>query len=325
MTLKEFKFSHKPVLLKECIEGLKIKYDGIYVDCTTGGAGHSAEILKKLGEDGLLICLDKDDEALKAAEEKLSDIDTKAKYRLVKSDFKDIGNALKSIKIDYVDGILADFGVSSHQLDENSRGFGYMQEGPLDMRMDTSNNLTAKDVVNKYTSEQLEKIFFTYGEEKYTRRIVSEIIKCREDFEIETTSQLSKIVIDAMPRSARREQQHPAKRVFQAIRIEVNNELESIKELLEQVPSILKPGGRFLAISFHSLEDRLVKEKIKKLEDPCECPKSFPVCNCGKKPIGKAVNKKVILASPKELEENPRARSAKLRIFEKYNEEQLNE
>jgi len=318
MTSKEFKFHHNPVLLAECIDALKIKENGVYVDCTTGGGGHSLRILENLGEGGILICLDKDSEALKAAGTKLAGADTKGKYKLLKSDFSEIAKCLSNEKIEKVDGILADFGVSSYQLDANIRGFGYMQDGPLDMRMDLSSKLTAMVVVNKYPEKDLERILFTYGEERYSKRIVSAILRQRAIAPITTTKQLSDIVSNSLPAQAKREQQHPAKRTFQAIRIEVNRELESISELMNAVPGILKAGGRFAAISFHSLEDRIVKDAIKELENPCKCPKSFPVCNCGKTPIGRAINKKPITATHDEIEENPRARSAKLRIFEKY-------
>jgi len=317
MTLKEFKFHHVPVLADECIEALKIKPDGIYVDCTTGGAGHSALILEKLGKGGMLICLDKDDEALNVARERLDDLKAAGVFKMVRSDFSSLKQVLEDMKIDKVDGILADFGVSSHQLDENNRGFGYMQDGPLDMRMDKSSVLTAKKIVNEYSREELEKILFEYGQERYSRRIVAAICLARQTGEINTTGELVNIIIGSIPRAARREQQHPAKRTFQAIRIEVNSELESIKMLVESLPEILLPGGRFAAISFHSLEDRIVKEALRNYEDPCNCPKSFPMCVCGKKPLGKAINRKPITASLKELEQNPRARSAKLRVFEK--------
>ncbi len=319
MTLKEFKFHHVPVLADECISALKINPDGIYVDCTTGGAGHSCLILEKLGTGGMLICLDKDDEALTVARERLNDLNAKAGFQMVRSDFANLKQVLEDIGVDKVDGILADFGVSSHQLDENNRGFGYMQDGPLDMRMDKSSDLTAKKIVNEYQSKELERILFDYGEERYSRRIVSAIVKARQNKEIATTGELTQIIIGAIPRSARKEQQHPAKRTFQAIRIEVNSELDSIKMLVESLPDTLLPGGRFAAISFHSLEDRIVKETLRRYEDPCDCPKSFPMCVCGKKPLGKSINRKPITASSKELEQNPRARSAKLRIFEKKN------
>lgn len=318
MTLKEFKYYHRPVLIRETIQALRIKEDGVYVDCTVGGGGHSEKILEGLGKTGMLICMDKDNEALKVSRQRLSGIDSRGACRFIKSDFANIKRELKEIGVEQVDGIMADFGVSSHQLDENSRGFGYMQKGPLDMRMDLSALKTAEDVVNNYSEKEIAEILSGYGEERFAKRIASAIVRRRNEKPIKTTQELSETVKNAMPAYSRRENQHPSKRTFQAIRIEVNDELESIKKLLDDMPVLLKPGGRFAGISFHSLEDRLVKEAIRKLENPCECPKSFPICACGKKPVGKAVNKKVIVASFQETEANPRARSAKLRIFEKY-------
>ncbi len=317
MTSKGFEFNHMPVLFDECMVALNIKENGIYVDCTTGGGGHSLGILKKLGEGGLLICFDKDEHALLAAKGKLSSFETKAEYRFIKSDFSMIRESLLQEEIEKVDGVLADFGVSSYQLDENVRGFGYMQDGPLDMRMDLSSSLTATDVVNKYSAAQLEKILFEYGEERYSRRIVAGILKERAINRITTTKQLSDIIRNAMPAQGKKEQQHPAKRTFQAIRIEVNHELDSITSLVEVMPEILKPEGRFAAISFHSLEDRIVKDAFKKFENPCTCPKNFPVCACNKKPSIKIITRKPIISGDEELLINPRARSAKLRVMEK--------
>lgn len=317
MTSKGFEFSHLPVLFQECIENLEIKQNGTYVDCTTGGGGHSLGILEKLGEGGRLLCLDKDEQALAAADERLSACRTKATYRMIKSDFAQVKDQMKRLGIDQADGVLADFGVSSYQLDENRRGFGYMQDGPLDMRMDTSAVLTAEEVVNTYPAGELERILFEYGEERYSRRIVSAICREREKQRIITTKRLSDIIRSAMPAQGKKEQQHPAKRAFQAIRIEVNHELDSISALLADIPDILAPNGRFAAISFHSLEDRLVKEAFKKYENPCTCPKNFPVCACNKKPTVKIITRKPIVASDEELESNPRARSAKLRVIEK--------
>lgn len=320
MTLKDSEFRHLPVLYHECLESLAIRETGIYVDCTTGGGGHSFGILEKLGEGGLLLCFDKDEEALAAASRKLATCDTKASYRMIQSDFAQIAEALKHEEISQVNGVLADFGVSSYQLDEMKRGFGYMQDGPLDMRMDLTAALTAEIVVNTYPVSELERILFTYGEERYSRRIVSAICRVRETTRITTTKQLSDIIKSAMPAQSKKEQQHPAKRTFQAIRIEVNHELDSISNLLEAVPQILAPGGRFAAISFHSLEDRLVKDAFKKFENPCTCPRNFPVCVCGRKPLGKTITRKPIVSGEEELKVNPRARSAKLRVFEKTEE-----
>ncbi|MHB8963191.1 MAG: 16S rRNA (cytosine(1402)-N(4))-methyltransferase RsmH [Saccharofermentanales bacterium] len=316
MTSGEYSIYHRPVLFNECMEALAIKPDGVYVDCTTGGGGHSAGILEKLGKGGLLICLDKDDEALAAAREKLSHCTSEGSYRLIKSDFSKLDEILNKENIDGADGILADFGVSSYQLDANKRGFGYMRNGPLDMRMDQRAALTAETVVNTYPQARLEKIISDYGEERYAGRIANAICKSREKAPIDSTTRLAEIIAEAMPGAARREHQHPAKRTFQAIRIEVNHELESIMRLLEIIPAVLKPGGRFAAISFHSLEDRLVKDAFRNYENPCTCPKDFPMCVCGAQPSGFSVTKKPIIAADNETELNPRARSAKLRIFE---------
>ncbi len=317
MTSRESEFYHLPVLFAECMESLAIDPAGVYVDCTTGGGGHSLGILERLGEGGLLLCLDKDAQALEAAKTKLSQSASKASVRFIRSDFSRIRECLKNEGISRVNGILADFGVSSYQLDENRRGFGYMQDGPLDMRMDTSAALTAEFVVNHYTAGDLERILFEYGEERYARRIVAAILRERDVEPIETTGRLSDIIRSAMPAQGKKEQQHPAKRTFQAIRIEVNHELDSIKGLLAAAPDILAPKARFAAISFHSLEDRLVKEAFRNLEDPCTCPKTLPVCVCGKKPQVRVLTRKPIVAADEELEINPRARSAKLRVIEK--------
>ena len=317
MTSKGFEFNHLPVLFRECIENLEIKKNGTYVDCTTGGGGHSLGILERLEEGGRLLCFDKDEQALEAADERLSTCITKATYRMIKSDFAQVKDQMKQLGIDQADGVLADFGVSSYQLDENRRGFGYMQDGPLDMRMDTTAALTAEEVVNTYPAGELERILFEYGEERYSRRIVSAICREREKQRITTTRRLSDIIRSAMPAQGKKEQQHPAKRVFQAIRIEVNHELDSISALLAVIPDILAPNGRFAAISFHSLEDRLVKEAFKKYENPCTCPKNFPVCACNKKPLVKIITRKPIIAADEELETNPRARSARLRVIER--------
>lgn len=316
MTSKEFEFNHLPVLYEECMAALNIKANGVYIDCTTGGGGHSSGILEQLGEGGLLLCLDKDEQALKAADRKLSACVSRGKYKLIKSDFAQVRECLNSQGILRVDGVLADFGVSSHQLDENRRGFGYMQDGPLDMRMDEEADLSAEKVVNTYSVADLERILFEYGEERYSRRIVSAICRERLKSPITTTKRLSDIIRSAMPAQGKKEQQHPAKRTFQAIRIEVNHELDSITALLEAIPDILTENGRFAAISFHSLEDRLVKDAFRKYENPCTCPKNFPVCACNKKPMVRVITKKPIIASDEELELNPRARSAKLRVVE---------
>ena len=316
MTSGEYSLYHRPVLFSECMDALRIRPDGIYVDCTAGGGGHSAGILEQLGEGGLLIALDKDEEALAEAGEKLRRCTSKGEFRLVKSDFAQLDEVLKNGSVDRVDGILADFGVSSHQLDANKRGFGYMRNGPLDMRMDQQASLTASVVVNTYSQTQLEKILAEYGEERYAGRIASAICRQREKAPIDSTERLAGIIAAAMPGKAKKEQQHPAKRSFQAIRIEVNHELDSIRRLLEIVPGVMKDHGRFAVISFHSLEDRMVKEAFRRYEDPCTCPKDFPMCVCGASSRGRSVTRKPLTAGDGENEFNPRARSAKLRVFE---------
>lgn len=305
------------------MEALNIKKDGIYVDCTAGGGGHSSGIVERLGENGKLISLDKDDEALAACEKKRELLQAQDKWVLVKSDFSRFGEVLEEMNIEKVDGVLADLGVSSHQIDTPDRGFSYLQEGPLDMRMNGSQKLTAEIVVNEYSPEDLARIFKDYGEERYARRIAGVIEKHRKTAPIRSTSQLADIIRSAMPKTGKKEDQHPARRCFQAIRIEVNNELESVEKLLSVVPSKLNAQGRFAVISFHSLEDRLVKEAFRKLESPCTCPREFPMCVCGKRPMGKQVNTKPIIASDKEVLENKRSGCAKLRVFERNDEEWL--
>lgn len=307
-------FKHVSVLLNECIEGLNIKPDGIYVDCTLGGAGHSLHILKNLSKKGVLIGIDQDKDALKAAKERLKDYDN-VKY--VHSNFYDIDNILSDLDIEKVDGILMDLGVSSYQLDEASRGFSYMQDAPLDMRMDRDNNFSAYDVVNNYSEEQLYKIIKDYGEERFAKKIANFIVSARQIKHIETTLELVEIIKKAIPAKARREGPHPAKRTFQAIRIEVNSELKILNKTIEDGVKRLNKDGRMVIITFHSLEDRIVKLKYRELENPCKCPKEFPMCICGKKPTIKVLNKKGIAPSKEEIEENPRSRSAKVRILEK--------
>ncbi|MBO4473828.1 MAG: 16S rRNA (cytosine(1402)-N(4))-methyltransferase RsmH [Clostridiales bacterium] len=313
-------FHHLPVLFAECMEALNIKENGIYVDCTAGGGGHSSGIVERLGDHGKLISLDKDDEALAACEARREAMGAKDKWALVKTDFGRIGEVLEAMNIDKVDGVLADLGVSSHQIDTADRGFSYMQEGPLDMRMNQKQELSAKVVVNEYSQEDLTRIFREYGEERYAGRIASAIVEKRKLSPVTTTSELSEIIRSAMPRSSKKEDQHPARRCFQAIRIEVNHELASVTELLEVVPSLLNAHGRFAVISFHSLEDRLVKEAFRRLENPCTCPREFPVCVCGKKPMGQQIHSKPIVASKKEAMENKRSGCAKLRVFERNEE-----
>ncbi len=309
-------FKHYSVMLDECMTALSPERGGIYVDCTAGGGGHSFEIAKRLPEGSRLICLDRDDDAIAACSERLSPY--KDKCTVVKSNFSDIASALDDLGIDKIDGALWDLGVSSHQLDDAERGFSYMQDAPLDMRMDASSPLTAKDVVNGYSEKDLARIISDYGEERFASKIAHNVVKARESKDIETTSELVKIIESSIPTASRkREAQHPAKRTFQAIRIEVNAELTVIRPSIEAAVERMAPGGRIAVITFHSGEDRIVKQTLVHLADPCECPKSFPVCVCGKKPQVKLLGKKPILPSEKELEENPRSRSAKLRTAEK--------
>ena len=306
-------FKHKSVLLQECIEGLNIKENGIYVDGTLGGAGHSSEILKKLSSKGKLIGIDRDEEALKAAKERLKEYENVV---YLHGNHDDIKELLKSIQIDKVDGILLDLGVSSYQLDERARGFSYMGEATLDMRMDKTQELTAKDVVNDYTEEKLSRIIEEYGEEKFAKNIARNIVKDRQISPIETTMQLVDIIRKSIPISKQKDG-HPAKRTFQAIRIEVNNEIEPLKETIRNCIECLKPEGRLCVITFHSLEDRAVKQAYSDAEGKCTCPKDLPYCVCGYRSEGKIINKKPIVASKEEQEENSRSKSAKLRIFEK--------
>ena len=307
-------FKHVSVLLDECIEGLNIKENGIYVDCTLGGAGHSSEIIKRLSKNGTLIGIDQDKDALKAAGERLKDYENK---KLVHSNFYRIGSVIEELELEGVDGILMDLGVSSYQLDNAERGFSYMQDAPLDMRMNRDDDFSAYDIVNGYSEEELWKIIRDYGEDKFAKRIANFIVTARAEKPIETTLELVEIIKNAIPAKARREGPHPAKRTFQAIRIEVNGELKILNKAIEDGVKKLNKGGRMCIITFHSLEDRIIKLKFRDLADPCKCPKEFPICVCGKKPTVKLVKRKAIEPSKKEVEENPRSRSAKLRIIEK--------
>lgn len=310
--MSEIDFQHISVLLNESIEGLNIKPDGIYVDGTAGGAGHSSEMAKRL-TTGKLIALDKDPDAIKTATERLG------KYpcaTVVHSDFADIQKVLDSLGIDKVDGVLLDLGVSSHQLDDAERGFSYHNEAPLDMRM-SQEGMTAYDLVNTASGAELAKILYDYGEEKFTPRIVNAIVDARAIKPIETTTELAEIVKNAVPAAARRDGGHPARKTFQAIRIAVNGELDRLSEALDRAFERLAPGGRFAIITFHSLEDRMVKQAFNEYTKGCTCPPEFPVCVCGKKPRGKLVNRKPIEPSAEEQEYNHRSRSAKLRIIEK--------
>ena len=307
-------FKHKSVLLNECIEGLNIKKEGIYVDGTLGGGGHSYEILRKLSPNGRLIGIDRDKDALNAASKKLNEFNN---FTTVHDNHANILEILKNLGIQGVDGILLDLGVSSYQLDEASRGFSYMNDAPLDMRMNREDKISAYEVVNNYSEEKLSRIFFDYGEERYSKSIAKKICKVREENKISTTLELVEVIKSAMPSSALNEKQHPAKRVFQAIRIEVNEELTKLKQAVEDSIKALNNGGRLAIITFHSLEDKIVKHTYEDRQGRCTCPKDFPVCVCNYISYGRIVNKKPIISNEEELKENPRARSAKLRIFER--------
>ena len=308
-------FNHVSVLLNECIENLNIKPDGVYVDCTMGGAGHSKEIAKKLSEDGRLICFDQDINAINVAKERLAEFGEKV--ILVHSNFENIKDEIKSLGIDKIDGVLADLGVSSHQLDEASRGFSYMNDAALDMRMDNRCENSAWDVVNNYSEESLHKIIKEYGEENWSKRIAKFIVEERKHKTIETPYDLVEIIKKAIPKKARMNGPHPAKRTFQAIRIEVNNELGVIKNMIDDAVSIMNPAGRICIITFHSLEDRIVKNEYKYLAQDCICPPEMPFCQCDKKSEVKIITRKPILPSEEEVNVNPRSRSAKLRVAEK--------
>ena len=308
-------FKHVSVLLNECLDALNIKDDGIYVDCTLGGAGHSSHILQRLSKDGLLVGIDQDTDALKAAGERLKEYENK---KLVHNNFHNIDSILEELDIPKVDGILMDLGVSSYQLDEGERGFSYMKDAPLDMRMNRDREFSAYDVVNSYSMEDLWRIIRDYGEEKFAKRVAEFIVNRREEKPIETTLELVDIIKAAIPAKARREGPHPAKRTFQAIRIEVNGELEILNKAIEDGVNRLNKGGRMAMITFHSLEDRIVKLKFRELANPCTCPKEFPICVCGKKPLVKLISRKAIDPSKEEVEENPRSRSAKLRVIERF-------
>lgn len=309
------RFEHTSVLLHECIEGLNVFPTGIYVDGTLGGAGHSLEICKRLGQKGRLIGIDQDENAIAVGKERLSPYGDRV--IIVRNNFVDIKNVLNQIQIAKVDGILLDLGVSSHQLDEGSRGFSYQNNADLDMRMDQRNQLSAKVIINEYSAEELYSIIKEYGEERWAKRIAQFIIEARKNKEIHTTFELVDIIKKAIPKKARMNGPHPAKRTFQAIRIEVNQELKILRQAIEDMIGVLNPGGRLCIITFHSLEDRIVKHTFKKLESPCTCPPDFPVCVCNKKPSVRIITRKPILPSDEEIEGNPRSRSAKLRIAEK--------
>lgn len=312
-------FHHLPVLLDECLEGLAIKPTGVYLDCTLGGAGHSGEILKRLGKGGLLVGIDRDAEAIEAAAARLANIATDARFICLHGNFHDAPALLREAETDRsLNGILIDLGVSSHQLDARRRGFSYHDDAALDMRMDQGQALSARDIVNAWSEDDLTRILRDYGEEKWARQIARVICDRRAQAPIETTNQLVDIIDASIPKKFRQgDGSHPARRTFQALRIAVNDELEPLEGALRSLTGLLAPGGRLCVITFHSLEDRIVKNTFRNLADPCTCPKSFPVCVCGKKPVVKLITRKPVTASEAELAENPRARSASLRIVEK--------
>lgn len=308
-------FNHVSVLLHETIENLNVKPDGIYVDGTLGGAGHSYEIAKRLTKGGRLIGIDQDEEAIEEASRRLDEF--KDRVTIVRENYVNFDSVLSSLSIDGVDGILLDLGVSSHQFDDEARGFSYRFDSPLDMRMDQRNPRTAKDIVNTYSETELFHIIRDYGEDPFAKNIAKHIVNKRAEKPIETTFELVEVIKGAIPAKIRAKGGHPAKQTFQAIRIELNRELEVLSDSLQRMIDSLKPGGRIAIITFHSLEDRIVKKIFKTNENPCTCPPDFPVCVCGKKPTGKLVNKKPIQAGEEELENNPRSKSANLRVFEK--------
>ena len=308
-------FKHVSVLLEETIDGLDIKPDGIYVDGTLGGGGHAYEVCKRLSNKGRFIGIDQDGEALEAARKRLSEFEDKTS--LVRSNYCEIDTILKDLNVEKVDGIVLDLGVSSYQIDNLERGFSYKSDAPLDMRMDTRQSRTASSVVNEYSEMELYRIIRDYGEDKFAKNIAKHIVKAREEKKIETTKELSDIIKGAIPMKVQSKGGHPAKKTFQAIRIEVNRELEVLSQSLDTMIDHLKLGGRICIITFHSLEDRIVKVKFKENENPCTCPPNFPVCVCGKVSKGKVITRKPIIPSEEEIEVNKRAKSSKLRIFER--------
>ena len=310
-------FKHKSVLLEETIESLAIKPDGIYVDGTLGGAGHGYEVCKRLSSKGRFIGIDHDTDAIKAATDKLSVFKDKVQIDIVKSNYHEISNVLNSLGVEKVDGILLDIGVSSYQLDNAERGFTYKVDAPLDMRMDKSNPMTAKDIVNGYSEMELFRVIRDYGEDKFAKNIAKHIVKAREKKEIETTGELIEAIRAAIPAKIQATGGHPAKKTFQAIRIELNKELEVLEDSIDRMIDLLNDEGRLSIITFHSLEDRIVKNKFRDNENPCTCPKNFPVCVCGKKSKGKNVTRKPIVPSEEEIGANKRSKSSKLRSFER--------
>lgn len=308
-------FKHKSVLLDETIESLNIKPNGIYVDGTLGGGGHSYEIAKRLTDGGRLIGIDQDEDAIRAAKERLSEFADRV--TIVRDNYCNMPKVLDELGVSKVDGILLDIGVSSYQLDEAERGFTYKQDAPLDMRMDQRQEMTAKDIVNGYSEEDLYRIIRDYGEDKFAKNIAKHIVQARQVKPVETTFELDEIIKAAIPMKFRATGGHPAKKTFQAIRIELNRELEVLDESIDAMTDLLNDNGRLCIITFHSLEDRIVKTRFRKNENPCTCPPDFPVCVCGKKPKGKVITRKPIVPDEEELEENKRAKSSKLRVFER--------
>ena len=321
---EQMEFSHKSILLNEVINSLNIKADGIYADGTLGGGGHSYEIAKRLSDKGRLIGIDQDEAAIKAAGERLKEFTDKGIATIVRDNYRNIKAVLQELGIESVDGILLDLGVSSYQFDEADRGFSYRYDAPLDMRMDQRSQLSAKEIVNGYSEADLFRILRDYGEEKFAKNIAKHIVLARADKPIETTFELNEIIKESIPAKMRAGKGHPSKQTFQAIRIECNRELDVLKEALEDMISLLRPDGRLAIITFHSLEDRMVKNKFKDLANPCICPPSFPVCTCNRKPLGETLTRKPILPGEEEMEENPRSKSAKLRVFVRNEEKYVN-
>lgn len=303
-------YQHRSIMVEEVLEALRIRPDGVYADGTAGGGGHSLAIGQRLSANGVLICNDRDEDAQKACRERLCGLS--CDVRMIRGNFSDLPEHAGVT----FDGVLLDLGVSSYQLDCAERGFSYMKDAPLDMRMNRSDPLTAKEILNEWTEAELTRIFFEYGEERYSRRIASAIVKRRQERPLETTLELSDLIRNAVPKSSLKEKQHPAKRVFQAIRIAVNDELGQVQTALDRIVESMNDGGRIVVLTFHSLEDRIVKNAFARYEKPCTCPPEFPVCVCGKKPLGKVLVKGVP-PSDREIEENPRARSTRMRVFER--------
>jgi len=306
-------FEHTSVLLKETIDSLNIKEDGIYVDGTLGGGGHAYEICRRLGSGGRLIGIDQDEAAIFAAGERLKEFGDKV--TIVRSNYSHMKQVLSDLSITGVDGIMLDLGVSSYQIDTVSRGFTYRHVAPLDMRMDQRQEMTAKDIVNHYSEHQLFRMIRDYGEDRFAKNIAKHIVRARQERELQTTEDLTEIIKAAIPMKVRKTGGHPAKKTFQAIRIELNHELEVLKDSLEDMAMLLHDSGRLSVITFHSLEDRIVKNQFRRFENPCECPPDFPICVCNKKPLGKVVTRKAILPCEEEIQENKRSKSAKLRVF----------